>query len=108
MKWGGNKTSIFAACQKCNARPEILYARERPESEHASFMVRDDGGDVVGIYGVNLQRGRAMSDSGCRRAAGGTRAHMDLQEELDARDIPYTCAACEEYFVFSLGNHTRL
>ena len=107
LRWGGNKTSVYASCTKCGLKSCILYhALHVPvpaaEDDRSSvFMVGDD--QVNASFEVRLPRGLVMADTGCRRAVGGTDWHRELQEELDAKGVSYSFTGVRELFQFGPG-----
>ena len=45
---------------------------------------------------VRIPYGTVMVDTGCRRAVGGAAWHAQLQDELDKKQMPYTCKVQRE------------
>jgi hypothetical protein len=110
LRWGANKTSVYASCTKCGLKTCILYhlAKEDAESHEDSaasssgiFMTSDE--KVNAVFEVKLQRGMVMADTGCRRAVGGSEWHQELQEELDNLGISYRPKNATELFQFGPG-----
>lgn len=114
LRWGGNRTSVYAWCKRCGLKSAILFHRVSPTEVESEEKPQDASGarvfvtteikkDTHSIHTVQLQPGLAVVDTGCRRAVGGTTWHRHLQEELDRLGLSYTRVEQREYFHFGPG-----
>ena len=93
LKWGANKSSVYASCTGCGVRTIILHHRVKKEEtaaapeaggtpDNQSFMTMKVDEEVKSVHAVHLRPGLAMVDTGCRRAVGGHQWHKALQQQL--------------------------
>ena len=60
--------------------------------------------EVLQILVVELPRGVALLDTGCKRAVGGSRWHREMQSALRNRKLSFERVPQREYFKFGPGD----
>ena len=100
LKWGGNDTSMYAACASCGLKTCIMYKKNRA-------FVTDAEAETSGVHLVELSPGLVMIDTGCRAAVGGRKWHQGLQGRLKELGKKFHCAKQLEFFQFGPGDPIR-